>query len=63
MKANELRERKVDELESELKRAREALSKARFARASSQLKNHAEIRSRKREIARILTILREKGKK
>jgi large subunit ribosomal protein L29 len=63
MDADELRERKADELMADLKRAREALFKARFAKAANQLKNASEVRIKRREIARILTVLGEKGEK
>ena len=63
MEANEMRDRKPDELTADLARARESLFKARFAKAANQLKNASEIRVKKREIARILTVLGEKGEK
>jgi len=61
MRADELRERNAEELKGELKRNREELMKARFAKASNQLKNQAEVRAKRRNIARIMTILKEKN--
>ena len=63
MDVNELRERKPEELKAELAKARESLMKARFASATNQLKNMSELRTRKRDIAQILTVLNEKGEK
>jgi len=63
MDVKELRERKPEELKAELARARETLMKARFAKATNQLKNMSELRTKKRDIAQILTVLKEKGEK
>ncbi len=63
MEVEELRERKVDELKLELKKAKEDLMKARFAKAADQLKNVADLRAKKKDVARIMTIIREKGDK
>lgn len=61
MDAEQLRNKDIAELKIELKKTRGALMKSRFAKASSQLKNPSEIPSSRRTIARILTILKEKG--
>ncbi len=63
MEAKDLREKSADELKLELKKSRDALMKSRFSKSSGQLKNLAEIRSKRRDIARTLTILKEKGAK
>lgn len=62
MKAHELRDLSVTELEARIKDAMEALHKLHFNRAiAGQLENPAEIKYHKREIARIKTIISEKN--
>lgn len=63
MDAEQLRNKDVPELKVELKKIRGALMRSRFGKASNQIKNPAEIPLNRRTIARILTILREKGVK
>ena len=63
MEAKELREKTVEELKLEHKKLKEELFKARFAKAASQLKNFSELRSKRRDVARIMTVLNEKVKK
>jgi large subunit ribosomal protein L29 len=60
MKAKELREKEVKELEKILKEQREKLEKLKIDLSLGKLKNVREIQMTKREIARILTILNEK---
>lgn len=60
MKANELRELSVAELERKEKELRKELLGLRIQKANQQLKNPLRMRLVKREIARILTIIREK---
>jgi len=60
MKAKELREKKIEELEKILKEKREKLKNLKLDLIQGKLKNVREIRETKRYIARILTILREK---
>lgn len=59
-KAAELREMTLDELGTKLSEARSELFNLRFQVATAQLSNVARIGTLKREIARILTLLREK---
>jgi large subunit ribosomal protein L29 len=59
MKAKELREKKIEELEKILKEKREKLKNLKLDLALGKLKNVREIRQTKRDIARILTILRK----
>lgn len=62
MKAHELRELSIAELESRLKDETEALQKLRFNRAvAGSGENPAKLRVHRREFARIKTILREKS--
>ncbi len=63
MKAKELREKTKAQLEKLLKEKREKLFKLKLDLAERKLKNFREIRETKRDIARILTILREKCQK
>ena len=58
--AAELRELRDDELERRLREAREAYFNLRFQHASGALERTSEIRARRREIARLLTIANER---
>jgi large subunit ribosomal protein L29 len=60
MKAKELRELDLAELTRREKELRRKLLELRIQRANQQLKNPLQIRETRREIAMILTILREK---
>ncbi len=60
MKANELRDLSDDELARTLETAREAHFNLRFQHASGALERTSELNARRREIARILTIARER---
>jgi large subunit ribosomal protein L29 len=59
MSAGELRELEVDELEARLGEAKEELFNLRFQLATNQLDNTSRLRDVKKEIARILTVMRE----
>jgi large subunit ribosomal protein L29 len=60
MKTAEIRELRDDELERRLREAREAYFNLRFQHASGALERTSEIRARRREIARLLTIANER---
>lgn len=60
MKAAQLRKKPKSDLEEMLSDLQERLRKLRFNLASGKVKNIREIRSLKKDIARILTILEEK---
>lgn len=60
-KASELRELGIEELKRKEEELRRELMLARIAKANQQLKNPLKIRELRRGIARILTIIREKG--
>lgn len=60
MKANEYRERSVDDLNKEIVALKEQLFRLRFQHATKQLENTAELSSVKRNLARVNTILRER---
>jgi len=57
MKIAELRQKSKAELEKNLKDSREKLRQLRFDLAAGKVKNVSEIRSIKKDIAKILTIL------
>lgn len=59
-KATELRELSDDQLAIQLEDARQALFNLRFQLPTGALERTSEIQVRKREIARILTIARER---
>ena len=59
MKASDLRKKDKKELEKTVQELRKKLSDLRFKFSSNQLKNTKEIKGFKKEIARILTILKE----
>ncbi|GAB6049696.1 50S ribosomal protein L29 [Hydrogenophilus islandicus] len=61
MKAKELREKSVAELQDELLSLRKAQFSLRMQLATQQLSNTAQIGAVKRDIARVKTVLAEKG--
>ncbi|WP_217913719.1 50S ribosomal protein L29 [Miltoncostaea marina] len=60
MKPNEIRDLSDDELAQRLAEAREAHFNLRFQHASGALERTSELSARRREIARLLTIARER---
>lgn len=58
-KIKELREMNKGELEKFLEEKRAQLTQLRFDITSKQIKNHREHRNVKRNIARIITLLKE----
>jgi large subunit ribosomal protein L29 len=60
MKASELRDLSVEELEVKEKELVEALFNLRFQHATGQLDNTAQLGKTRKDIARIKTILGEK---
>ncbi|KPJ69840.1 50S ribosomal protein L29 [candidate division WOR-1 bacterium DG_54_3] len=63
MKSAELRELDIEELKKREDELRRELMLSRIAKVNQQLKNPLKLRELRREIARILTIIREKGGK
>lgn len=59
MSNEELRNMSVDELQANLDDAREELMNLRFQQSTGELTDHTRIRYTKRQIARLLTIIRE----
>jgi large subunit ribosomal protein L29 len=62
MKAHDLRELPVEELKKRLQEEEESLSNLRFQLATSQLESPIKVRSVRRDIARINTVLNQKAK-
>jgi len=60
MKTGELRQKSKEELQRFLQEKREKLRILRFDLASGKVKNVREIREIKKDIARIITLLKEK---
>ncbi len=59
MKASELRESTIEELQTKLKDLKEELFNLRFQLAVNQLENPARIKAVKKDIARVSTVIRE----
>lgn len=57
MKASEMREMSVEELENELEDAREALMRFRFQQATGELTDHNQMHFTRKRIARLLTVI------
>lgn len=60
MKAAELRQLSESELHVRLDEAKEEMFNLRFQRESGQLEDMSRLRAMRRNIARILTVLRER---
>lgn len=58
MKIKEIREKTENELKKDLVEFRNKVAKMRFDISAKQVKNHREIRKSKKDIARILTIMK-----
>ena len=59
MKAAEIREMTVEEIEAELDASREELMRLRFQFTTGELSDHTRFSITRRKIARMLTILNE----
>lgn len=60
MKASELRENTVEELRDKEKEVAEKLFALKLQKVTGQLESPAKIREARKDMARILTVLREK---
>ncbi|GAB6077742.1 50S ribosomal protein L29 [Hydrogenobaculum acidophilum] len=60
MKAKDLRQLSIQELEAKLKELKSELFKLRITKKIEGLKEPSKIRDTKRDIARILTVINEK---
>jgi large subunit ribosomal protein L29 len=61
LKASALRDKTVDELHGQENDLREQIFKLRFQKATGQAENPQKIAVVKKELARVLTVLREKS--
>ena len=61
MKIHELREMPTEEMRRELRETTRAIFNLRFQRETEKLEKPAELRRAKKHVARILTLLRERG--
>ncbi len=57
MKASDVRAKTTDELRTELMELKKEALNLRFQKASGQLENTARVRSVRRDIARIITVM------
>ncbi len=60
VKAHELDELNAIDLEARLREAKEELFNLRFQAATGQLESHGRLRTVKKDIARIYTVVRER---
>jgi large subunit ribosomal protein L29 len=60
MKPSEIRDLKIEEVESKLADAREELMKLRFQQVTGQLTDSSRLRIIRRDIARMATIVNER---
>ncbi|MGQ9630318.1 MAG: 50S ribosomal protein L29 [bacterium] len=60
MKAAQLRDLEIDELDQKLKDLKQELFNLRFRNASKRVSNPLRIRTLRRDIARVLTIMNER---
>jgi large subunit ribosomal protein L29 len=60
MKVTEIREKTMEELNSELSELKSELFKLRFQLATNQLENPMKLKDVKKTIAKVKTILRER---
>ena len=60
MKAAEIRDLTVDELQTRLAEVKEELFNLRFQNATGQLDNYKRLGDLRRDVARIKTVLRER---
>ena len=59
MKASELRDMSVEELQTKLTELKEELFNLRFQLAVNQLENSSRIGAVKKDIARVMTVIRD----
>ncbi|MEZ4484854.1 MAG: 50S ribosomal protein L29 [Syntrophotaleaceae bacterium] len=60
MKVNELRDLSVEDLESKSQELNKELFNLKFQLATGQLENSARLPQTRKDIARVMTVLREK---
>ena len=62
MDATDLRNKTPDELRDQLVQLKKEAFNLRFRKATSQLENTARMRSARRDVARVMTVLNEKAR-
>jgi large subunit ribosomal protein L29 len=62
MNASELREKTPDQLREQLVQLKKEAFNLRFQQATGQLENTARMRTVRRDVARVKTVLNEKGR-
>ena len=60
MKAAEIRDLSVEQIQAKLNDAREELMKLRFQQATGELQDTSRLRSVRRDVARLATVLTER---
>lgn len=60
MKPAEIRDKSIDELYAQVDELNETIFNLRFQHATGQLENPMRMRTVKKDIARVLTVIREK---
>ena len=63
MKINEIRDMKTEELHAELDRLRRHMFDLRSQRVSEKLEYPSQLRKTQKDIARVFTVLNERGEK
>ncbi|MBT31147.1 50S ribosomal protein L29 [Thalassobius sp. S69A] len=61
MSATELREKSLDELREQLSALKKEAFNLRFQQATGQLENTARVKTVRRDVARVLTVLNAKA--
>ncbi|WP_420568438.1 50S ribosomal protein L29 [Thalassovita sp.] len=61
MSATELREKSLDELREQLSTLKKEAFNLRFQQATGQLENTARVKTVRRDVARVLTVLNAKA--
>ncbi|MDF1804385.1 50S ribosomal protein L29 [Thalassovita sp.] len=61
MTANDLREKTLDQLREDLSNLKKEAFNLRFQQATGQLENTARVKSVRREVARVKTVLNQKA--
>ena len=61
MKVKDLRDKTVDELRQQERDLAEQLFALRLQKVTGQLEKPAKVRTARKDLARVLTVLREKG--
>lgn len=60
MEAKEIREMSIEDIQAEINDTREELMRMRFQQATGELTDTSRLRTTRREVARLMTILNEK---